>query len=425
MRVKQIRFTIILGLVSLIGIIAIQIYWLFTTWHMQQEKLDKNIRLALKQVAKEINVLHGCLPNDLNPLRQLSETCYLVDVSCYFNQTNLEYLIRTNFNKRNINIEHETAIFDCETNTLNFIGKFSSIGEKISEAGSLNVCAGAYNNDLVYFFYINISGRNVYLFKKMQLWLALSLMVLVIVLFFAYTIFSFFRQKQLAELQKDFINNMTHEFKTPISSINIASDVLLGFSPNEVPERFTNYAQIIKHENARLNKQVENVLRAAQFEKGKTIMDIEKLNLHKLLDEVFSKISFNHNEKKVKINLLLNADKQTILADKLHLTNILFNLTDNAIKYNDNNVIIEVSTRINKNKIELKLVDNGIGIPVKYKKNIFKKFFRVPTGNIHNVKGFGLGLFYVKHVCDAHGWKIELESEVGVKTAFIINIPIV
>jgi two-component system phosphate regulon sensor histidine kinase PhoR len=178
MRVKQIRFTIILGLISLIGIVAIQVYWLFTTWHMQQDQLDENIQLALKQVSKEINVLHDCLPNDLNPVQQLTETCYLVDVSCDFNQANLEYLVSTNFNKRNISIEHELAIFNCDRNTLEFIGKFSPTGDKISNSGNLDYCQSSQSAQLVYYFYINVSGYNIYLFKKMQLWLILSLSVL-------------------------------------------------------------------------------------------------------------------------------------------------------------------------------------------------------------------------------------------------------
>ena len=424
MRVKQIRFTIILGLISLIGIVAIQVYWLFTTWHMQQDQLDENIQLALKQVSKEINVLHDCLPNDLNPVQQLTETCYLVDVSCDFNQANLEYLVSTNFNKRNISIEHELAIFNCDRNTLEFIGKFSPTGDKISNSGNLDYCQSSQSAQLVYYFYINVSGYNIYLFKKMQLWLILSLSVLVIVVFFAYTIFSFFRQKQLTELQRDFINNMTHEFKTPISSINIASDVLLS-NQSEVPERYSTYARIIKQENSRLNQQVENVLRAARIEKGKTIMEMVELNLHELINEVFSESSFTNNQKHVQINLKLDAEKQSIKADKLHLTNILLNLTDNAIKYNGDDVIIEVSTHLNKNKIEFQLSDNGIGIPQKYQKMVFKKFFRVPTGNLHDVKGFGLGLFYVKQVCDAHEWKITLASDTGKGTAFTIIIPLV
>ncbi len=422
MRVRQIRVIIVLGLLSLIGIVAIQIYWLFSTWHMQQDKLDENIWMALKQVTTEINELHDCQLNDLNPVQQNSETCYTVDVSCNFNQPNLEHLIHTNFNKRNVNIEHEIAIYNCDSNKLEFIGKFSASGDKISEIGDLDFCIDIEETELVYFFCINISGRNVYLFKKMQLWLVLSFIVLIIVLFFTYTMFSFFKQKQLSELQKDFINNMTHEFKTPISSIGIASDVLLSEPKANIPERFANYAQIIKQENARLNKQVENVLRAASIEKSKTIMDMESLDLHSIINEVFSGQIFSYSDKNVNIIKQLKASKYSIYADKLHLTNILFNLLDNAIKYNNENVELIIST-INKGSfLYLSVEDNGQGIPAKLKGKIFSKFYRVPTGNLHDVKGFGLGLYYVKQVCDSHNWKIEVESELTKGTIFTVKI---
>jgi two-component system phosphate regulon sensor histidine kinase PhoR len=257
------------------------------------------------------------------------------------------------------------------------------------------------------------------------LWIVLSLLVLIIVAFFAYTIFSFFRQKQLSELQKDFINNMTHEFKTPISSIGIASDVLLGFTEPQVPERFTNYAKIIKQENARLNKQVEKVLKAAQIEKGKTMMDMEELTLEEVISDVFSNNDLSKLDKNVEVELRFETKTTTIIADKLHLTNVLFNLADNAVKYNDNEVRITLATVIKGGKIALHFSDNGWGIPLNYHKKVFKKFVRVPTGNLHDVKGFGLGLFYVKQVCDSHKWNLLLESELGKGSEFIIIIPTV
>lgn len=423
MRVRQIRHTIILGVLALVGVVSIQIYWLFTTWKMQQNQLDENIWMALKQVSTQINTLHDCQANDLNPVQQITETCYLVDVSCDFNQTNLEYLIQTNFNRRNINIEHEFAIYNCDTNTLNYIGKYDGNGNLISGTGDLSYCYNPVEQDLVYFFCINISGRNVYLLKKMELWLVMSLLVLIIVLFFTYTIFSFFKQKQLAELQKDFINNMTHEFKTPISSINIASDVLLSFKHQDVPERFINYAKIVKQENQRLNKQVENVLRTARIEKWKTLIDLNQIDLNQLISDVFTDNLFPNHEKKIETQRILHATNTRIKADKLHLTNILLNLTDNAIKYNDHQVRIIISTQTSGKYIVLKIKDNGIGIPKKYQRKIFHKFFRVPTGNVHNVKGFGLGLYYVKQVCLAHKWKIRLNSELNSGTEFCIFIP--
>ncbi len=424
MKVRQIRHIILLGVTALLGIVTIQSYWLFTTWQMHQEKLDQKIWLALKNTMQQINILHDCLPNDLNPVQQMTETCYLVDVSCEYKQTNLEHLIHSQFNKLDVNIEHELAIFNCNKNKLEYIGKFSGSGEKIASDGSLIDCLPKETSDLVYFFCINISGRTNYLINQMRLWILLSIVVLVIVMFFTYTIFSFFKQRQLAELQQDFINNMTHEFKTPISTINIASDVLVNFDNELVPEQFKNYSRIIKQENERLNQQVENVLRAARIEKGKSPMNYQKWDLHQLLDEVFNDGFIKSQSKEMVLKLHKNASNSIIWADRLHVTNVLFNLADNALKYNNSEeILIQIDTLNEGKYLLMKFTDNGIGILPKYQKKVFQKFFRVPTGNIHEVKGFGLGLFYVKQVCDTHRWNIQIESEVSIGTTYIFKIP--
>ncbi|MGD9992639.1 MAG: sensor histidine kinase [Salinivirgaceae bacterium] len=423
MKVRQIRHTIILGVLALVGIVIIQAYWLSTTWQMQQEKLDNTIWLALKNIASEMNLLHSCLSNDLNPVEQLSETCYLVDVSCEYNPKNLEHLIAANFNKQHIHIGYEVAIYNCNSLDLEYLGQFSASGEKLPGNDTLDFCKPIDNNELVYYFIINISGKNVYLIKQMRLWILLSFIVLIIVFFFTYTIFAFFKQKLLAELQKDFINNMTHEFKTPISSINIASDVLLSYPGDSLPERFNRYARLIKQENSRLNQQVENVLRAARIEKGKTLMELETIDLHAVLSDVFTPQLFLSQNCRLAVKTDYQATRSFILADKLHLTNLLLNLADNSMKYNDSEVVeITIKTRNAGKNIELRISDNGIGIAPKYQKKVFSKFFRVPTGNVHDVKGFGLGLFYVKQVCDAHNWKIALEREKERGVEFIISM---
>lgn len=424
MRVKQIRIIIILGLISLIGIVTIQVYWLSNTWTMQQEQLDENIWSGLKQVALELNNLHDCQTNELNPVFHKTETCYVVDVSCNFDTTTLIHFVQKTFNSYDLNIEHELALFNCDLKHLEYIGLFSTSGEIISRFGSLDYCLDDENSELVYFFAINFTGRNTYLFQKMRLWIVLSAIVLLILCFFTYAIFSFYRQKQLSELQKDFINNMTHEFKTPISSINIASNVLINETKQSSAERLNNYAKIIKQENERLNKQVENVLRAAKIEKSKTIMEVESVNLHEIINDIFQDNAFQTSEKTIHIVKHLNATNYKIKADKLHLTNVLLNLTDNAIKYNNSKVELTIKTQQSGNYIVVYFTDNGIGIDKKNLRLIFKKFYRIPTGNVHNVKGFGLGLFYVKEVCDMHKWKIKVESTFGQGTTFTIKMKI-
>ncbi len=423
MRVRHIKITIVFGIIALCGVILIQGYWLTSTYKMHSESFDQNLWLALKDIAINVNQLHNCKPNDLNPVSQINQTCFIVDVGCDYSRVNLEYAIKTTFNRLHLNVGYSLWYYNCNIGKLEPMGNYNSQGDLINIDNLFPDCQNVYNNDLVYYFTINVTGRADYLSQKMHLWFLLSFLVLIIVVFFTYTIFAFFNQKRLTEMQKDFINNMTHEFKTPISSINIASDVILNQSVNIEP-RILKYAGLIKQENLRLNNLVEKVLRTARVEKRQTIISKSILNLNLLLADIITDTitqSFGNN---TQINLLPNAATDTILADKLHLTNLIFNLIDNAVKYNINNPVINIYTYNIKKNIVLKISDNGIGIKPEYRKKIFTKFFRIPTGNVHDVKGFGLGLFYVKQVCSQHNWHVKVDSQPNKGTVFYIKIPI-
>jgi two-component system phosphate regulon sensor histidine kinase PhoR len=241
---------------------------------------------------------------------------------------------------------------------------------------------------------------------------------------FMWALWVILKQQKLTDLQKDFINNMTHEFKTPISSIKIASDVILDESRNQTP-RLHQYAEIIKEQNERLNTQVEKVLNIARLEKDKFKLTFERVDLIHLLNRVVRLEKIRFDEKGGKLELEDPDGSVMIKADKLHLTNVLSNILDNASKYcvDKPKVLIRVET--DNKELKLKIIDNGIGIKKENLKNIFDKFFRVSTGNIHDVKGFGLGLFYVKNICDAHGWKINVESNNDQGTEFTILIPVI
>lgn len=225
-------------------------------------------------------------------------------------------------------------------------------------------------------------------------------------------------------MQKDFINNMTHEFKTPISTIAIASETISQPGIVNTPERLFTYSGIIHEEAARLNMQVERVLQTVKAERREFQLNKEKIDLHELIKAIIESFNVNANNKKGEIKLNLSATNCFVIADKHHLTNVIFNLLDNAVKYSDQSPIITISTVNEGNKLLLSVSDNGIGIKKEYLKRIFDKFFRVPSGNIHNVKGFGLGLSYVKSIVKLHRWKIKVNSEPGKGSTFTIIIPL-
>jgi two-component system phosphate regulon sensor histidine kinase PhoR len=232
------------------------------------------------------------------------------------------------------------------------------------------------------------------------------------------------RQKRLSEVKNDFINNMTHELKTPISTISLSSELLLRLEFPQDEEKMRKYASIIYKENKRLEKQVERVLNIAKLDKDKVVLNKEEIDLIAILEEV--KENFNFNQAQGGGQIYLNHTEQQALlyADPVHLTNVLFNLVDNAVKYCKLSPEIQMSVQAEKEGYRIEIQDNGIGIRKEDQKLIFDKFYRVPTGNIHDVKGFGLGLYYVKLIVEAHHGKIEVRSNPDKGTTFSIWLPL-
>lgn len=275
----------------------------------------------------------------------------------------------------------------------------------------------------IYYFGVRFPNHGGQILSSMIPTLVLSSILLLTLLFFSYSIFVILRQKRLSEMQKDFINNMTHEFKTPISTIKISADVFLNDSGIIQNERLNRYANIIKEQNERLNHQVEKVLQLAKIERDQFKLKLEPIQLHTLLEQCLKGTKLKIEDRNGILETDLLATKFQIEADRLHLTNVLHNLLDNAIKYCKDRPLVKIKTFNQKNRLVLQIEDQGIGIAKEHQEKVLQKFFRVPTGNVHDVKGFGLGLFYVNNICKAHGWKLHIDSEVGSGTKISITMP--
>jgi two-component system phosphate regulon sensor histidine kinase PhoR len=250
------------------------------------------------------------------------------------------------------------------------------------------------------------------------------ILVAFIIGIFAYTIWIIFRQKKLSTIKNDFINNMTHELKTPISTISLASQMLLDNSVNTTPSVIERISGVIYAESNRLSLQVEKVLQMAIFNEGRLKMKFKNFDMHEVISTVVQNFEIRVHSDDGKITLTKNATNDTIYGDQVHITNVLFNLLDNAVKYSKDKPIIEVATENQKNKFVVSVKDNGIGIAKEHQKLVFERFYRVPTGNVHDVKGFGLGLHYVFKIIEAHNGTIEIESALNKGTKFIIYFPI-
>ena len=244
-----------------------------------------------------------------------------------------------------------------------------------------------------------------------------------ILLCFSYTIWVIFHQKKVSEMKTDFINNMTHEFKTPIATISLASDSILSPSILDNKDKIVRFINIIKQENKRMLGQVEKVLQMAQIEKQNVELKFNPFNLHEVINDAVVNADLKVQAKGGSITTQLEAKQPEIKGDITHISGIINNLLDNAEKYTPENPKIVISTRDAKGGIEFTIADNGIGMSKDAQRFIFEKFYRVHTGNIHNVKGFGLGLSYVRAMVDAHHGKVTVKSEPGKGSAFTVFLP--
>ena len=402
---------------AIMGIIAMQTYWVTSTWNINEEEFDQKVHLVLLNVAKKLVKLKGStLPLDI--VKRQSSNYYIVNLEIEIDANELEYYLHSQFQEIGMNANYEYGIHDCSSNEMVY-GKYIKFSE---EKKDVKLGELPKYEEFTYYFGVKFPDRSGFLLDKIQLAVFLSVILFVTVLFFLYSMYVILRQRRLSEMQKDFINNMTHEFKTPISTIKISSDVFLKNPTIQKDKRLMRYAQIIKEQNQRLNNQVEKVLQLAKIEQNSFELNKEYINLHQLLLSVLESARVNSDFSNDNIKENFNAFNTTVFADKLHLSNILHSLLDNAIKYCKEKPIISITTNdLNRGRqVELIIEDQGIGINKEYLPKIFKKFYRVPTGNIHNVKGFGLGLYYVKSVCDAHDWKINIDSEEGEGTTIKI-----
>ncbi|MDD2793554.1 MAG: HAMP domain-containing sensor histidine kinase [Sediminibacterium sp.] len=252
---------------------------------------------------------------------------------------------------------------------------------------------------------------------------AITFMLVIIAAFYV-TVRTLLNQKRLSQIKSDFINNMTHEFKTPLATISLAVDALGNEKVQNNKEKTAYFTKIIKEENNRMNKHVETILQAAFMEKQELKMNFSELHVHNVIVQVMDNYKLQLQDKGADFQLLLNAKNDLINGDEAHFTNLISNLVDNAIKYSKESLLIKISTHSTRNYLVIRIEDNGIGMNKESTKRIFEKFFRAHTGNLHNVKGFGLGMSYVKTVIDAHKGRIKVESTLGKGTAFTVEVPV-
>lgn len=422
MKRNTIRWVVLMAAFSIIGIVVSQIYWVSKAWDLRENQFSHRVDLALNDVFNRIVTINRDSTLMLNPVSRITNSQYHVELNQSVSLPVLEALLVSAFKKVNVRADFEYGVYDCIADT-GMIGKYvlydSTFISRPNPLQNIELPKSEHTYFAVYF-----PEKEAYLLSSMGFWFFSSAILLIVIIFFAYTTFIILRQKRMSEVTRDFINNMTHELKTPISTIAVSADVLTRENESADAARRNRYSHIIKNENERLKKQVERVLQIATLEKDEIQINKETLDVHKLIRELSKTMQVPLESKNGTIHTSLEAHRHIIEADRMHLMNILYNLVDNAIKYSgDRPPKIRIHTAHTKQGLQIRIVDNGIGINRSDLKMIFKKFFRVSTGNRHDVKGFGLGLAYVKMMVEKHNGKISVESEIEKGSTFTITLP--
>ena len=339
----------------------------------------------------------------------------------------LDSLLKYEVKMKGIEIPFEYGISSLENPS--YLHYASSMKYKVSglksdkDTYSVNLFPNDYSNSESY-LRVYFPNQDRYIIRNIWMMYATSLLLILVVLgCFYVAVSTIVKQKQLADIKNDFINNMTHEFKTPISTISLATQMLGDELVTASPSMFKRYLGIIRDENKRLGSQVEKVLQTAQMERGEVRLNLGTVNVHQIIERVLENISPQIELRDGIIDIDLQAENSEIQADEVHLTNIIFNLLDNANKYSPGKPIIKITTENTEKGLSIKVSDQGIGMTKESIKQIFEKFYRVPTGNVHDVKGFGLGLSYVKKMVEEHQGRINVVSKLGEGSEFEVVLP--
>ncbi|MCB0794169.1 MAG: HAMP domain-containing histidine kinase [Flavobacteriales bacterium] len=430
---------VLFATLSVIGVVLTQILWLDSAFRMQREQVElqkqqqaqlekqfnDRVIIALTRVTERILSINKD-PSDLfDAVKQERPNYFAVTINDTLHPYLLEALLTKEFQRRNIKDDFEYGIYDCFTDSIvygNYVDMDSSSVDSVPHTELLKLDKDGH------YFGVYFPQRSSSIWDPVPAsrgtWIFPALVTLIVFSFFAYSVWVILRQKRLGEMKNDFIGNMTHELKTPISTIALSSEVISDPSIVQEPERLKEYARIIRSENERLRTQVERVLQLATLDRGDLQLENAVVDIREIIRAVLTSFKLPFAERSAEVHVDLGGEPLSVLGDGVHLSNVFFNLFDNAMKYSTGAPDIRITANRGPRWVEVKVKDRGLGIHPKDIGHIFERFFRVSTGNVHNVKGFGLGLHYVQQIVHAHGGTVEVRSEPGEGSEFTVRLPL-
>lgn len=416
MKLNKLNIAILLGFVAITGILAVQLLWTRQAFDYEEKQFSQKVHVTLLKVIDRLYSLNGHEYPLKNPVNKVTSNYYIVNVNNDFDADMLEYCLRTEFEHAGLLTDFEYAIYQCASDEMVY-GNYVSMSNHRSEPSAFRF---PKQGNLVYYFAIRFPKETTYLFSSLSFWLIVSGILLLVLLIYVYSIFTLLQQRKYSALQRDFINNMTHEFKTPLSSILIASNYLAQQEAVGRDEKLSTYANIIIQQGQKLNQHIEQILNVARYDDAPLMLNKQPLRLLPLLRGLCNQLALRQDDLLVTIE---GPEEVTILADEFHVTNLLHNLLDNAIRYADGRPEIRIRVRQEAQALRIDVSDRGPGVPDNSLKHLFDKFYRVPRQGQRSITGFGLGLYYVQKICLLHGWKIWAANNPGKGLTLSLVIP--
>ncbi len=409
MEIKKLNIIITIGLVAIIGILVAQLLWTRQAYNLEDRKFNQKVNIALMEVVDKMS--EGKTSFTENPVQIVANDYYVVNINNEFHPSVLEHYLKTEFTRFQINTDYVYALYNCHSDQMIYGKYISSHQEEPSE----KVIQFPKHKNLTYYFSIRFPDKTTYLISSLRFWYLLTFALIIILLVYVYSIYTIIQQKKFSELQRDFINNMTHEFKTPLSSILLATEALNKQEIVKENSKLQTYTSIIINQSNTLNNHIEKILNIAKNDSAGLSLKTEKIQLLPFIQEIAESMKQKNENLRIEVSVENNT---SVMADKFHFTNILYNILDNSIKYCETQPNIIISSDKDSKGLYLKFKDNGMGIPDKSIPHIFDKFYRVNTRKSDEINGFGLGLFYVKKIVQQHHWKIFVENnkDTGITT---------
>ncbi len=409
-----------LGVTTLLVVVmGFQLYWLNKTYNLEENEFNNKVSSALRSMIETMRYYRHDTAPFAGGISQPLPNYFIVQTKYKIDTDQLAFQLKKVIEEFYIFTSYKFGVYDARLDRMTHVHYMSyNKQHERHRTDPLPVLKRPYNYIGVYF-----PDRESYIIREMSFWVFSTVLLLVVIIGFGVSLVKLFKQRQLSEIQKEFINNMTHEFRTPISTIQISTEVLKNNPSIQANKRLSQYTGIIEKESYHLEGQVERVLQVAKMENRSVHLQKEPINVHEIIRDAIVNFEAKLKLKEGRFILSLEATRPLIMADRLHFINILFNLIDNAVKYVADHPVITLATADHKGGIAIAVSDNGPGIPEKYQKFLFTKFFRVPTGNLHEVKGFGLGLNYVKTYVKAHRGHVKVASKPQKGCTFTIYFP--